>query len=60
MTQRAYFVRPPDLKCSSENVVYYFTCKTCSKQNTESTEDMPTEIDMPTETFWKEKKWNKS
>ena len=27
------------LKCSSENVVYLFTCKTCSKQYTESTED---------------------
>ena len=32
--------RPPDLKCSSENVVYLFTCKACSKQYTESTEDI--------------------
>ena len=39
MTQRIYFIRPPDLKCSSENVVYPFTCKTCSKQYTGSTED---------------------
>ena len=23
--------RPPDLKCSSDNVVYLFTSKTCSK-----------------------------
>ena len=33
-TQRTYFIRPPDLKCSSENVVYLFTCKTYSKQYT--------------------------
>ena len=39
MTQRTYFIRPPDLKCSSKNVVYLFTCKTCSKQYTGSTED---------------------
>ena len=26
-TQRTYFIRPPDLKYSSENVVYLFTCK---------------------------------
>ena len=38
-TQRTYFIRPLDLKCSSENVVYLFTCKTCSKQYTGSTED---------------------
>ena len=38
-TQRTYFIRPPDLKCTSENVVYLFTCKTCSKQYTGSTED---------------------
>ena len=38
-TQRTYFIRPPDLKCSSKNVVYLFTCKTCSKQYTGSTED---------------------
>ena len=38
-TQRTYFIRPPDLKCSSENGVYLFTCKTCSKQYTGSTED---------------------
>ena len=39
MTQRIYFIRPPDLKYSSENVVYLFTCKTCPKQYTRSTED---------------------
>ena len=38
-TQRTYFIRPENLKCSSENVVYLFTCKTCSKQYTGSTED---------------------
>ena len=38
-TQRTYFIRPPDLKCSSKNVVYLFTCKTSSKQYTGSTED---------------------
>ena len=37
--QRTYFIRPENLKCSSENVVYLFTCKTCSKQYTGSTED---------------------
>ena len=37
-TQRTYFVRPPDLQCSSENVVYLRTCKTCSKQCTEINE----------------------
>ena len=38
-TQRTYFIRPPGLKCSSQNVVYLFTCKTCYKQYTGSTED---------------------
>ena len=38
-TERTYFIRPPDLECSSENVMYLFTCKTCSKQYTRSTED---------------------
>ena len=37
-TQRTYFIRPESLKCSSENVVYLFTCKKCSKQYTGSTE----------------------
>ena len=32
-TQRIYFIRPPGLTYSSENVVYLFTCKTCSKQD---------------------------
>ena len=38
MTQRNHLIRPPDLKCSFENVVYLLTCKTCSKQFTGSTE----------------------
>ena len=36
-TQRTYFIRPPGLKCSSENVVYLFVCKRCSKQYTGTT-----------------------
>ena len=38
-TQRTYFIRLPGLKCSSENVVYLFICKTCSKQYTGSAKD---------------------
>ena len=38
-TQRTYFIRPENLKCSSENVDYLFPCKTCSKQYTGSAED---------------------
>ena len=38
-TQRTYFIRPKNLKCSSKNEVYLFTCKTCSKNYTGSTED---------------------
>ena len=37
-TQRIYFIRPEILKCSSQNVVCLFTCKTCCKQYTEGTE----------------------
>ena len=33
-----YFIRPEHLKCSSEKVVYLFTCKTCSKQYKGKTE----------------------
>ena len=51
LTYWIYFITPPDLKCSSENVVYPFTCKSCSKQYTGSI------IVVPTENFWKEK-WN--
>ena len=32
MGQRTYFIKPTGLKCSSEHVLYLFTCKTCSKQ----------------------------
>ena len=38
-TQRIYFIRPSDLKCSSKNVEYLFTCETCSKGDTGNTED---------------------
>ena len=38
-TQRTYFIILEKLKYSSENVVYLFTCKTCSEQYTGSTED---------------------
>ena len=31
-TQKTYFIRPPDLKCPSENEVYLFTCKICNIQ----------------------------
>ena len=30
-TQWTYFIRPENLKCSSENKVDLFICKTCSK-----------------------------
>ena len=53
-TQRTYFIRPPDLKCSSKNVVYLFTCKTCSN-NIQGTQKISGQgliiIDVPTETF---------
>ena len=41
-------IRPPDLKCSSEKVVYLLICKTCSKQYTWSTGDFRPRF---TETF---------
>ena len=44
-TQRTYFIRPPGVKCSSENVLYLFTSKTCSKQCTGSTEDFRPRFD---------------
>ena len=37
--QRTYSIRQEILKCSSEYVVYLFSCKTCCKQYTGSTED---------------------
>ena len=53
--QRTYFIRPPDLKCSSENVVCLFTCKTCSKRYIGSTQKISGQgliiIGVPTETF---------
>ena len=53
-TQQTYFIRPENLRCSSGNVAYLFTCKTCSKQDTGSSEDFrpgSITIDVPTETF---------
>ena len=37
-TQREYCIKPDNLNCRSNNVVYLFSCKTCSKQYTDSTE----------------------
>ena len=34
-----YSIRPQNLNCTSKNVVYLFTCKTCHKQYTGSTEE---------------------
>ena len=36
--QREYYIRPDNLNCCSNNVVYLFSCKTYSKQYTGSTE----------------------
>ena len=38
-TKRIYSIRPQNLNCASKNVVYLFTCKTCHKQYTGSTEE---------------------
>ena len=37
--KRIYSIRPQNLNCASKNVVYLFTCKTCHKQYTGSTEE---------------------
>ena len=37
--KRIYSIRPQNLNCSTKNVVYLFTCNTCHKQYTESTEE---------------------
>ena len=37
-TQREYSIKPNNLNCCSNNVVYLFPCKTCSRQHTGSTE----------------------
>ena len=37
-TQREYWIKPDNLNCCSHNFVYLFSCKTCSKQYTFSTE----------------------
>ena len=29
--QREYYIRPDNLNCCSNNVVYLFSCKTCSR-----------------------------
>ena len=38
-TKRIYSIRSQNLNCASKNVVYFFTCKTCHKQYTGSTEE---------------------
>ena len=38
-TKRIYSIRPQNLNCASENVVYLFTCKTCHKQYTRNTQE---------------------
>ena len=38
-TQMTCFLKPPNLKCPSKNVVYLFTCKTFPKHFAGSTED---------------------
>ena len=38
-TRHIYSIRPQNLNCASKNVVYLFTCKTCHKQYTGSTEE---------------------
>ena len=46
-TKRIYSIRPQNLNCASKNVVYLFTCKTCHKQYTGSTEEFRhTEVDL--------------
>ena len=37
-TQREYCINPDNLNCRSNNVMHLFSCKTCSNQNTGSTE----------------------
>ena len=53
-TQRTFFIRPPDLKCSSENVVYYLHVKH-DLNNIQGAQKVSGQgliiIDMPTETF---------
>ena len=36
-TQREYWIKPDNVNCRSNNVVYLFSCKTCSKQYAGST-----------------------
>ena len=33
VTHRTYFIRMENLKRSSKNILYLFTCKTCSKKH---------------------------
>ena len=37
-TQREYYIKADNLNCRFNNVVYLFSCKTCSKQSTGSKE----------------------
>ena len=43
-TKRIYSIRPQNLNCASKNVVYLFTCKTCHKQYTGSTEEFRSRV----------------
>ena len=57
-TQRTYFIRPENLKCSSDNVVYFLHAKHAinNKQAVQRIFDQGLiTIDVPIETFSKEK-----
>ena len=43
-SQREYCIKPDNLNCRSNNVVYLFSCKTCSKQYTGSTESFRSRV----------------
>ena len=43
-TQREYCIKPDNLNWRSNNVVYLFSCKTCSKQYTGSTESFRSRV----------------
>ena len=65
ITQRTYFIRPKScLQNRLQNLCSScLQCKACCKQYTVGTEDFwpsTTTTDVPTESFWKTKKLNKS
>ena len=62
-TQRTYFIRPPNLKCSSKSLVIYLHVKHAPNNIQEAHKisgQGSITIDVPRETFQKEKKLNKS